>query len=210
MPLTVRCRSGSRLPPGSAGRCPATGRGWLLLGKSAAEQFQPLRGSLRLHHQRLVDGAHAHPPRHVVAQAFVGGGGGRGHEGMGAWGHGGMGAWSDGGGCRSLRPGWVLGGPSGWRSCWDPFWCERAAAAANPAPGVVMPPQSPSSAEPMGRPRQHLGLIQRGNGQEHPLQPLPTRAAITSTTTESQRDAPVGLHRDHVDRQRLPERARVA
>jgi len=28
-------------------------------------------------------------------------------------------------------------------------------------------------------------LIQRGNGQEHPLQPLPTRAAITSTTTES-------------------------
>ena len=82
MPLTVRCRSGSRLPPGSAGRCPATGRGWLLLGKSAAEQFQPLRGSLRLHHQRLVDGAHAHPPRHVVAQAFVGGGGGRGHGAM--------------------------------------------------------------------------------------------------------------------------------
>lgn len=37
---------------------------------------------------------------------------------------------------------------------------------------------------------------------------LPARAAITFTTTASQRDAPVGMHQDHGDRQRLPEGAR--
>jgi hypothetical protein len=107
----------------------------------------------------LVDVAHAHPLGDVVAQALVGGGGG-------------VGAWRDGGGCRPPEPGLVLGGPSGRRPCWDSFWRGCDAAAANPAPGVVMPPQSPSSAEPMGRPRQRLGLVQRGNGQEHPLHPL--------------------------------------
>ena len=44
-------------------------------GRAAAAQ--------ELHeHQGLVDVAHAHPPRDVVAQALVGGGGGRGYEGI--------------------------------------------------------------------------------------------------------------------------------
>lgn len=48
---------------------PALGRGWLLPGKSVAEQFQQ--------HQRLIDGAHAHPLGDELAQALVGGGRGR-------------------------------------------------------------------------------------------------------------------------------------
>jgi hypothetical protein len=47
-------------------------------------------------------------------------------------------------------PGLALGGPSGGRPCWDPFWCGRAMAAADPAQGVGVPPQSPSSSGPMG------------------------------------------------------------
>ena len=35
-----------------------------------------------------------------------------------------------------------MGGPSGWRPCWDPFWRGRDAIAAHPAPGVGVPPQS--------------------------------------------------------------------
>lgn len=35
----------------------------------------------------------------------------------------------------------MLGGPLGVRPCWDPFWRGRLAAAANPAPGVAVPPQ---------------------------------------------------------------------
>jgi hypothetical protein len=31
----------------------------------------------------------------------------------------------------------VLGGPSGRSPCWDRFWHERVAAAANPAPSPV-------------------------------------------------------------------------
>jgi hypothetical protein len=54
----------------------------------------------------------------------------------------GAGAWSDGGGCRATGPGFVEGGSSGHRPCWDPFWSGRLAAAANPAPGVAVPPQS--------------------------------------------------------------------
>jgi len=46
------------------------------------------------------------------------------------------------------------------RTCWDPFWCGRVAAAANPAAGVAVPPQSPTVAATMGRPRQRLDLIQ--------------------------------------------------
>ena len=51
-------------------------------GAAAAEQLQPLRGSLRLQHQRLVDMAHAHAFGDVLPQALVGGGGGRGHGGI--------------------------------------------------------------------------------------------------------------------------------
>ncbi len=39
---------------------------------AAAQQFQPLRGSLRLQHQGLVDVAHAHPLGDVVPEALVG------------------------------------------------------------------------------------------------------------------------------------------
>jgi hypothetical protein len=53
-----------------------------------------------------------------------------------------VGAWGDGGGSRVLGPGVVLGGPSGWCPCWDPFWCGRVAAAAHLALGVAVPPQS--------------------------------------------------------------------
>jgi len=49
---------------------------------AAAQQLQPLLGSLRLQHQRLVDVAHAHALGDGVPQALVGGGGGRGHGGM--------------------------------------------------------------------------------------------------------------------------------
>ena len=38
----------------------------------------------------------------------------------------------------------------------DPFWRGRAAAAANPAPGVAVPPQFRSSEGPMGKPGQRL------------------------------------------------------
>jgi hypothetical protein len=73
--------------PESAAPRPAPGPGWLLHGKSMAQQFK-------------------------VAQGFVGGGG------------------------------WVLGGPSGRRPCWDAFWRGCDAVAANPAPGMAVPPQS--------------------------------------------------------------------
>ena len=43
-------------------------------GAAAAEQFQQ--------HERLVDVAHAHLLGDVLAQALVGGGGGRGHGGI--------------------------------------------------------------------------------------------------------------------------------
>ena len=46
----------------------------------------------------------------------------------------------------------VLGGPPGSSPCWDSFWLGRAVAAANLASGVAVPPQSPSSARPKGRP----------------------------------------------------------
>jgi hypothetical protein len=46
---------------------PARGPGWLLPGKSAAEQFHQ--------HQGLIDVAHPHPLGDERAQAFVGGGG---------------------------------------------------------------------------------------------------------------------------------------
>jgi len=49
---------------------------------AAAEQLQPLRGSLRLQHQWLVDVAHAHALGDVLAQALVGGGGAGGHGGI--------------------------------------------------------------------------------------------------------------------------------
>jgi hypothetical protein len=42
--------------------------GWVV----AAQQLQPLRGSLRLQHQGLVDVAHAHPLGDVVPEALVG------------------------------------------------------------------------------------------------------------------------------------------
>ena len=50
----VRCnnRSGSRLPPGSAGLRPARGLGWLLPGKTTSQELHE--------HQGLVDVAHAH------------------------------------------------------------------------------------------------------------------------------------------------------
>jgi len=71
--LRVRCnnRSGSRLPPGSAGLRPARGLGWLLPGKSVSQVLHEHQGLLRV--------AHAHAPRDVVAQALLGGGGGWGH-----------------------------------------------------------------------------------------------------------------------------------
>ncbi|EAQ76465.1 hypothetical protein WH5701_04320 [Synechococcus sp. WH 5701] len=50
---------------------PALGRGWLLPGKSVAQQFHQ--------HQRLVDGAHAHPLGDGVPQAKEGSGGAGGH-----------------------------------------------------------------------------------------------------------------------------------
>ena len=81
MPLPLSTRSTIRFP-GSAGRCPAPGPGWLLPGKSVAEQFQPLRGSLRLHHQGLMDVAHAHALGDGVAEALVGGGGVPNHGGI--------------------------------------------------------------------------------------------------------------------------------
>jgi len=115
-------RSGSRPPPGSAWPRPAPGPGWLLPGKSVAEQLQE--------HQRLVDVAHAHAFGDVVPRALVGGGG--------------AGAWGDAGDSRATRPGLVLGGPTGHRPCWESFWRGRAAAAANPAAGVAVPPQPPA------------------------------------------------------------------
>ncbi len=73
MPLPVSTRPTIRLA-GSAGRCPAPGPGWLLPGKSVAQQFHE--------HQRLIDGAHAHPLGDGLPEALVGGGGGRGHGGI--------------------------------------------------------------------------------------------------------------------------------
>ena len=73
MPLPVSTRPTIRFP-GSAGRCPAPVPGWLLPGKSVAEQFHE--------HQRLVDVAHAHPLGDGVPEAFVGGGGVPGHGGI--------------------------------------------------------------------------------------------------------------------------------
>jgi len=63
------------------------------------------------------------------------------------------------------------------------LWAARQAGAPAGIPsGVGGSPQSSHSfAEPMGRPRQRLGLIQRGNGQEQPLHTLARRAAITFT-----------------------------
>jgi len=87
---------------------------------------------------------------------------------------------------RPVRLALLLGSSLSWGAC----------AAANQAPGCgFMPPQSLSSTEPKwAGPTATLGPHPAGNGQEHPLQPLPTRAAITSTNEESQRDAPVGPH----------------
>ena len=49
-------------------------------GRAATpQQFQPLRGSLRLEHERLVDGAHAHPLGDERAQAKEGSRGAGGH-----------------------------------------------------------------------------------------------------------------------------------
>jgi hypothetical protein len=70
MPLPVSTLPTMRFP-WSAGPRPAPGPGWLLPGKSVAEQFQE--------HQRLVDGAHAHALGDGVPQAPVGGGGGQGY-----------------------------------------------------------------------------------------------------------------------------------
>jgi len=70
MPLPVSTRPTMRCP-GFAGPSPALGRGWLLPGKSVAQQFDQ--------HQRLVDGAHAHALGDGVPEALVGGGGVRGH-----------------------------------------------------------------------------------------------------------------------------------
>jgi len=64
MPLPVTTRPTIRCP-GSAGRCPAPGPGWLLPGKSAAQQFHE--------HQWLIDGAHAHALGDELAQAKEGG-----------------------------------------------------------------------------------------------------------------------------------------
>ena len=73
MPLKV-----STLPtigcPGSAGPRPALGLGWLLPGKSVAQELHE--------HEWLVDVAHAHALGDVVPEALVGGGGGRGHGGI--------------------------------------------------------------------------------------------------------------------------------
>jgi hypothetical protein len=63
-PLPVSTRPTIRLA-GSAGRYPAPGPGWLLPGKSLAEQFHE--------HQGLVDVAHAHPLGDGVPEALVGG-----------------------------------------------------------------------------------------------------------------------------------------
>ncbi len=63
-PLPVSTRPTIRLA-GSAGRYPAPGPGWLLPGKSVAEQFHE--------HQGLVDVAHAHPLGDGVPEALVGG-----------------------------------------------------------------------------------------------------------------------------------------
>ena len=72
MPLPVSTLPTMRFP-GPGGPRPAPGPGWLLLGKSAAEQFHQ--------HQGLVDVAHAHALGDGVPQALVGGGWG---GGMGA------------------------------------------------------------------------------------------------------------------------------
>ena len=99
----VRCshRSGSRLPPGSGGPRPARGRGWLLPGRSVAQELHE--------HQGLVQVAHAHALGDGVAQALVGGGG--------SWRHGGL---RGGGPCggEALRRCHALLHPLGytWRS----------------------------------------------------------------------------------------------
>ena len=69
---------------------------------------------------------------------------GEGRRQRGCW------PWSDAGGCRATGPGLVLDGPSGHCPYWDPFWRGRIGAAVNPAQGVGVPPQSPSSSGPMG------------------------------------------------------------
>jgi len=69
-----RPRSGSRPPPGSGGLRPAREPGWLLPGKSVAQELHE--------HQGLVNVAHAHALGDGVAQALVGGGGGWEHGGI--------------------------------------------------------------------------------------------------------------------------------
>jgi len=73
MPLPLSTRPTIRFPV-SAGQCPAPGLGWLLPGKSVAQQFHE--------HQGLIDVAHAHPLGDGVPEALVGGGGVRGHGGI--------------------------------------------------------------------------------------------------------------------------------
>jgi len=108
----------------------------------------------------LVDGAHAHPPRHVVAQAFVGGGGGRGH--------GAMVAVAGGSGQVRLWAARQAGAPAGILSVMGAWRLQPTRLRV-----WLWPPQSPSSTEPMGRPRQHLGLIQRGTDKSIRSNPCP-------------------------------------
>jgi antitoxin (DNA-binding transcriptional repressor) of toxin-antitoxin stability system len=79
----------------------------------------------------------------------------------------GWGPWSDAGGCRACLPGLALGGPSGWCSCWDPFWPGSVAAAANPVSRVAVPPQSIPATAIAGRlphPAQRCVHIWREDG----------------------------------------------
>jgi len=75
-PLRVVVDLGHVLPQDPPGDLLRRGRA------AATQQFQPLWGSLRLQHQRLVDVAHAHALGDGVPEALVGGGG---VWGMGRW-----------------------------------------------------------------------------------------------------------------------------
>jgi len=147
-----------------------------------------------LEHERLVDGLMRIPPRHVVAQAFVGG------EGAGAWKRwwrwpGAPASPALGGHVRLALP--LLGSSLSW----------GAGGRLQPTspPGVVMPPSPLHLQERNGQGHAPTLGPQSSGGTDKSIrfQPLPTRAAINGPPrTESQRDAPCRpLHHDHVDRQ---------
>jgi len=154
----------------------------------AAQQFQPLRGSLRLEHERFGRWGSWRIRRVTSRAAFVVARG----RGMERW-------WRVAG----CRPGPALGGPSGLRSAGSSSVMARW-RRSQPARVVTCRPECPSFYRyPMGRPRPTTWGSSSGpeNGQSIRSQPLPTRVLAHAFTCDGgSADAPVGARApDHCE-----------